>query len=216
MRCGACGASNPETARWCGQCLAPIVTPSPEPGEPDARPTAGDEPPARTPGASSEGFRRAGDTLEWACPACGEWTPIEVLECRVCATPLSARWLRAERPQPADTRFGEPWAVAFLLSVVVPGAGHIGLRRYGTGVGRAVLYAVWLAGGVGLLAAGGRQAAMAAAPLLAGALLLWGASLADLQALRAGRRELLAGRVLLWLVVAVIGLSVVGIFAAAV
>lgn len=138
---------------------------------------------------------------------------METLACAVCATPLSARWLRQDidGTTPVTDRFDEPWNVAFALSAVVPGAGHIGLRHYGSGLARAILFAVWLMGGFALVLAGG---ALAGAPLLLGAALLWAGSLADIAALRAGRREVLGRRSLLWVVVAVLILSILPAVAA--
>lgn len=226
MRCGACGAGNPDGAAWCGQCYATLPDDAASGDQAPQAPASTDEPAEGhgrgdgtlsrmlSEGELAEGFRRADGTVEWECPKCGTWSAVEDLRCRACDTPLSARWMAApERPTP-DPRFSEPWVVVFLLSAVVPGAGHIGLRRFGTGIARAVLYAVWVLGAGGLLVSGGRAAGFAAAPLAGGALLLWVVSLLDLQALRTGRRELLGGRTLLWVVVAVTGLSILGVFAA--
>lgn len=222
IRCEECGATNGETADWCGQCYAPLRSApvqapqrerAPEPPHPapagDGAPDAG-----RSREPSVEGFRSTGDTVEWECPACGEWTTMETLECGVCATPLSARWLREDPDDsmPVTGGFDEPWKLAFALSAVVPGAGHIGLRHYGPGLARALLFAVWLMGGFALALTGG---ALAGAPLLLGAAVLWAGSLADIAALRAGRREVLGGRSLLWVVVAVVLLSVLSAVAAA-
>lgn len=230
MRCPSCGAQNPDSASWCSQCYATLpgaggTTPAQQAGEAG---TGGGEPaPPAGAGADdatssrladdelADGFRRAGGTVEWECPKCWTWSAVEDLRCRACDTPLSARWMTAPDRPAVDPRFSEPWVVAFLLSAVVPGAGHIGLRRFGTGIARAVLYAVWLLGATGLLVSGGRAAGFAAAPLFGGALLLWAGSMYDLQALRTSRPELLAGRTLLWVVVAVTGLSISGVFAAA-
>lgn len=217
IRCDACGATNGETADWCGQCYAPLGTaagqaPAPEPASAEGVGAGGAA--VGQVGEPAEGFRRRGGTVEWECPACGEWSTMETLACRVCETPLSARWLRAEPDDtmPATGRLDEPWTLAFALSAVVPGAGHIGLRHYGSGLARAVLFAVWLMGGVALLIAGG---ALAGAPLLLGAGVLWAGSLLDVAALRAGRREVLGGRSLLWVVVAVVLLSILSVVTAA-
>lgn len=149
--------------------------------------------------------------MEWECPACGQWSAVEALACDACGTTIAARWVRQDADRAAvGERFSEPWAAALALTAVVPGAGHIGLRLYGTGLARAVLYAVWLVGGVALWRAGG---VLAGGPLLLGAFALWAGSLADVNALRTGRgRELLAGRSLLWLVVGILLASFLGGF----
>lgn len=225
IRCHACGATNTDTADWCGQCYASLVTAdesaappesatAPATAAPTASATAAEKEAAGSSPAMAEGFRRSGDTVEWQCPTCQEWNSVDALRCSACATPLSARWERrdADAATPLAVRFDEPWTAALALSAVIPGAGHIGLRRYGSGIARAVLFAVWLTGGVALLVSGG---VFAGAPLLLGTALLWAGSLADVAALRAGRREILGGRALLWLVVGVLGLSVLALFAAA-
>ncbi|HVL99082.1 MAG TPA: hypothetical protein VM324_07305 [Egibacteraceae bacterium] len=228
MRCPACGATNAESADWCSQCYAALVAPTapdvPEgavapPAVDAARQGDGGGHPAPTGKGdggghpAAEGFRRRGAIIEWECPACRRWTSVESLQCGACATPLSARWqLADDRPPGLERRFAEPWTAAFALSAVVPGAGHIGLGRYSSGFARAVLFAVWTAGGVVLWRTGG---GLAGGPMLAGAGLLWAGSLVDLRALKHRRRELLGGRTLLWLVVAVLALSILGLFTAA-
>lgn len=215
MRCAACGATNADSADWCTQCYAVLAPPVPPPERvTSAAPAA--EPSGEGDGAghpAAEGFRRRGATIEWQCPACQQWSSVESLQCTACATPLAARWrLPDERPAGLERRFDEPWTAALALSAVVPGAGHIGLGRFGSGLARAVLFAVWLVGGVALWRTGG---GLAGGPMLVGAALLWAGSIADLRALKAGRGELLGGRALLWLVVGVLGLSILGMFAVA-
>lgn len=216
MRCPECGATNPADAAWCGQCYADLTQPAapraPSPAVPaDASPAEPTEasPAESTAAPAAEGFRRRGETVEWSCPACGQWTAVDSLHCRVCATPLSARF-----EQPADP--GEqPWSAALVLTAVLPGTGHIAVAHYGQGLARLVLFVVWLAGALTLTRAGG-GAGWAAAPLYLGAGVLWAGSLADVAALRTGGRELLGGRTLLWLVVGVLGLSALGVLGAAV
>lgn len=146
--------------------------------------------------------------MEWACPSCGQWNSVESLHCLVCGTPLSARY---EATEDTDE---PPWTTALLLSVILPGAGHIAAGRIGSGIARAVLFAVWLGGGVLLSGGGSRSAVLVAAPLYLGAGALWLGSLVDLSALRSGGRELIDGRVLLWLVVTVLALSALAVMAA--
>lgn len=216
MRCADCGASNADSADWCGQCYAPFATaesvPSPAPAAPAPEGSAAPEP--GEPGEpTAEGFRRHDGTVEWQCPDCGEWSAVVSLRCAVCGQTIAARWERADPDRAAAAqRLSEPWTAALALTAVVPGAGHIGLGRYGPGFARAVLFAVWVAGGVALWRAGG---ALAGGPFLLGAGVLWAGSLADIAALRSGRRELLGGRSLLWLVVGTLALALLGVFAAA-
>lgn len=202
MRCPQCGASNPADAVWCGQCYADLARRPP----PAARDAPGPDP---APASAGEGFRRRGETVEWACPACGQWTSVDSLRCRVCATPLSARYEQVAEP------VEQPWTTALLLTAVLPGMGHVAVGRYGQGFARVMLFVVWLGGALALTRAGG-GAGWAAAPLYLGAGVLWAGSLADVAALRRGGRELLGGRTLLWLVVGVLGLSGLGVLGAAV
>lgn len=225
MICATCGASNADSADWCGQCYAtlapatptPPVTPPPPaaPASPGPDPaSAAPDPADREPGEpTAEGFRRRDDVVEWECPSCGQWSAVASLACAACGTTIAARWENAEAERAAaGRRLSEPWTAALALTAVVPGAGHIGLSRYSAGLARAVLYAVWLVGGVAMWRTGG---VLAGGPLLLGAALLWAGSLADVAALRAGRREVLGGRTLLWLVVGVLIALFIGVFASA-
>ena len=210
MRCPACGASNPETAGWCGQCLA-VFTPPAAGGSqpPTARPPAD---PHEVPGASGAsavqpaeradltgGFRTHEGRIEWPCLACGSFNPIDVFACAVCGTPM------ADRFAPDTPERQVNWSAALALSALAAGAGHLAAGRYGTGSARMFLYVLWLLGGVVVAADGGR-AWLAAAPLLLGATALWLGSLVDVTRLQRGQAELLGGRALLWLVVGVTGL----------
>lgn len=214
MRCTECGATNADSADWCSQCYAALGVPEAPGGAPQSAPVPGAAPAQEqgaAPGESSvEGFRRRDGYVEWQCPSCGLWTPVEALACSACGTTIAARWERVDADRAATgRRLSEPWTAALALTAVVPGAGHIGIGRYAAGIARAVLYAVWLAGGVALWRAGGF---LAGGPLLVGAGALWAGSLADVAALRAGRREVLGGRSLLWLVVGVLVLLLAGVF----
>ncbi len=239
MRCAACGASNPPEAGWCNQCLAPVrasVTPdeAPSPDHPDADTSGADDaaagpsagalrspeettratsgPAGATsgvdePGIRHEIFRRRDGEVEWACPRCGTYTHIEQPACAACGTDMTAHFESAE---PADDRQQpQQWTAALWLSAVAPGAGHLLINRVGTGLARVLLFVVWLGGGWAMLRADGPGGPVAA-PLLLGAAVIWAGSLADLVFLARGGRELLAGRVLLWLVVGVTGLALLG------
>src|SRR5687767_10169960 len=106
MRCPACGATNPEGAQWCGQCLhrfgqSPSVAgngaPPPGAATPAAPLPATSAPSAATPATAqpteaTEGFRRQGDTLEWACPSCEQFNSMDDVHCVVCGTAFSERF----------------------------------------------------------------------------------------------------------------------------
>lgn len=223
MQCPACGATNPETAAWCGQCYtrfdAPPAPPStngssapdevmPEPAAPPFEPPA-EAPvvPAAAPGdLTTEGFRRQGDELEWECPECGQFNAIELTSCAICGTSFLERF-RTETPEPPRN-----WPAALLLSVFAPGAGHVSVGRYGTGWARLVLFVAWVLGAVVLATSAGSGALIVATPLLLGALVLWALTLVDLYRLQQGESEILSGRAFLWLVVAVLLLMAVALF----
>lgn len=210
MQCTACGASNPPGADWCNQCFAPaggrVVAGQDPTGDtaPDSE-VDGRSGPA-PPGAGSDGaFRRRDGTVEWACPRCGTYTSVEEPVCQACGTPMTERFAGSEQPEHQP----QQWTTALWLSVVAPGAGHLLVNRIGGGIARVLLFLVWVAGGWTLLQADGPGGPVAA-PLLLGAAVIWAGSLADLVFLSRGGRELLGGRVLLWLVVGVTGLALLG------
>lgn len=196
MQCRACGATNPDSAAWCGQCLVRFDTPEPAatragPDTPAAPATAGT---ATQP--TSDAFRRVGDELQWACPQCNQFNGIDDPVCAVCGTPFVERFRAAEEPEPPRN-----WSQALAFSAVAPGAGHLAVGRYGSGWARLVLFVSWIIGALLMSSSGGARAGV---PLLLGAAVMWAGSLVDLQRLREGREELLVGRRLLWLVLGVL------------
>jgi len=230
MTCEACGATNPDTAQWCNQCLAPLggggadhdqtpvagetaVQAGPGPpaeSEPPSGPPAEAEPPSGPPAGvephagADEGT--AGGGRGWSCPVCGSVGATPDAPCATCGADLAVHYLRegeVEQPTP-------PWALALGLSALAPGAGHVLLRRYASAAARLLLFLVWALGGIAVLG-GGAGAALVAGPLLLGAAVLWLGSLGDVALASQGAgRELLSARVLLWLVVAVTGLTLLG------
>ena len=217
MRCPACGASNPEGAAWCGQCyrrfdepevaqeVAPkeIAPHSPEsdpaqPGTPDdaAAPAT----------AAGEGFRKDGDVIEWECPQCGNFNAIELQHCDVCGSSFLDRFRTEEPEEPRN------WNAALVMTMLLPGAGHLAVGRYGSGWARIVLFAGWLLGTLMLISAGGSQGVVMGTPLLLGALILWVMSMVDVYRLQQGDSEILVGRHLLWLVVGVLLMLAVALF----
>ena len=195
MQCPACGATNPERAAWCGQCLTRFDQAAPASAVAQ-RPAASTSPHEAVAPPSSEGFRRVGDELEWACPQCGQFNSIDDVACAVCGTAFVERFRAAEEPAPPRN-----WNQALAFSAVAPGAGHIAIGRYGSGWARLVLFLSWLVGALLMSGSGGARAGV---PLLLGAAVMWGGSLVDLRRLQEGREELLVGRRLLWLVLSVL------------
>ncbi|HVM21446.1 MAG TPA: hypothetical protein VM307_15920 [Egibacteraceae bacterium] len=211
MRCPHCGATNPESAAWCGQCYRRFDHPDVAPrlnGHGHDQPHDAAVGPARVGAATADsGFRREGDRVEWECPTCGHYSPMDLQHCERCQTSFLERF-RTEEPEPPRN-----WNQALLLTAVVPGAGHIAVDRYGTGIARAALFVSWILAAVLLGPAAGGRAAMVVGPLLLGALVLWAGSIVDVYRLSQGQRELLAGRPMLWLVAGVLLLMGVGLVA---
>jgi predicted amidophosphoribosyltransferase len=96
VNCPHCGARNTETAPWCTQCLSPLrETPTP-PASSASEPTA--DRPAPPPGTGSDAtstpgdraFRSVDGQVQWRCPTCDTWQPLEVATCGVCGQPLRA------------------------------------------------------------------------------------------------------------------------------
>ena len=161
-------------------------------------------PPADTP----TGFRREGDEVQWQCPQCDRFNSIDVQHCEVCGTAFLERFQQHEVEPPRN------WTAALLMTMVAPGAGHISVGRYGTGVARLVLYVGWVVGAMAVAGFAGGRGALVMTPLILGALVLWAGSMVDVYRLQRGESELLGGRSLLWLVVGTLVLMGLGLFAA--
>jgi hypothetical protein len=240
VRCPACGARNPDTAEWCSQCYATLTEPDPTPDPaPGTGPDPGPPPPdvsrsgavappgraaATTGGAAatgtggvvgaSERFRQTDEGIDWRCEVCDSWSPIERTTCATCGAPF-ARAVEAVGPEPSELVSEN---TALVASVVLPGLGHYLMARRGQGVARMAVFLTWFVGGLVLLASalGAGASILPAVPLLAGAVIVWLASVADALTLHRGRgRELLRPRVLLWLTVVVIGATMLSFAAAA-
>ena len=206
MRCPGCGATNPDTASWCGQCYKRFVE---EPAAPAAVPPPsanGDTPRPLAP--TTKGFRRRDDQIEWACPECEHFNAIELQTCEICGTSFAERF----REEPAEAA-PQNWPAALAMTAIAPGAGHLAIGRYGSGAARLLLFCSWMVGALLLLTSGGGRAVGVAMPLLLGALIMWAASLLDIYRLSRGEAEVLVGRKLLWLVAGVLLLLVLGLFA---
>ena len=224
MRCPQCGATNPDSAAWCGQCLqrfdqpaepVPAADLSPQPDADDGLgvldggdvvTTEATAPPAAA--DAPAGFRREGDDVQWQCPQCDRFNSIDSQHCEVCGTAFLERFQQPEVEPPRN------WNAALLMTLVAPGAGHISVGRYGTGVARLVLYLGWVVGAMAVAGIAGGRGALVVTPLILGAVVLWAGSLVDIYRLQHGQSEVLGGRSLLWLVVGTLILMGLGLFAA--
>lgn len=206
MRCPACGATNPDTAAWCGQCYHRFDAEPVDEKPTLPPPSANGDTPRPLERVPTEGFRRHGDEVQWQCPRCEHYNAIELQRCEVCATPFVERFRDDEPPAPRN------WTAALALTAFAPGAGHLSIGRYGSGTARLLLFVTWMLGAFLLLTSGGGQGLIVAMPLLLGSAVVWGVSLIDIYRLQHGDAELLVGRRVLWLVVGVLVLLVLGLF----
>ncbi|MFP5309361.1 MAG: zinc ribbon domain-containing protein [Actinomycetes bacterium] len=241
VRCPDCGAHNPESAPFCTQCFRSFAAPPPPPpppapaveldldvelvAGPDTDPTA---PPAAGTDAAPAGrqdaepellgdgrFRRGPEGLDWACGRCGTWTPMERTTCPGCGARFGSELVGDGEP---PLRTDVPPVAALVASALLPGAGHVLLGRPVAGIGRALLYVLWLVGGVLLLqgAAASEASLLPAMPLVAGAFVLLFGSVYDAHLLTSGStQQVLGSRTLLWLVVGVVGLTTIAFLGAA-
>lgn len=198
--CASCGARNPATAEWCSQCYAPTgASPVPDGSAvPEEAPVVGER---VVPDDATERFRVVDGDVQWCCPVCGAWTPVDERSCSVCATPLEdgSPTTRTADVSPSRVR---------RAGLLLPAGGQWVLGQRGVALARMLTVAAWLVGAAGILAAGGVSTAtlVPVAILVAGVGALWGLSLVDATDAAAGRsRELLGGRTFLWLVIAVLG-----------
>lgn len=227
MRCPACGARNPGSAQWCGQCFASLeqgpAASTPQPAAaPEQREATSSTPSPQAPGRPQAGegqvaslFRRTAEGIDWRCEVCDTWNPIERTTCSVCGAAFSRTVAAPEERRPL---VDVPPAVPVLATAVLPGAGHVLLGAVTSGVARLLLYAVWLLGGLLLLreAVGAEASTLPAVPLLAGAIVLALGSLMDVMQLQRGSAsEVLGPRALLWLTVGVLGLTMLSLVVSA-
>jgi hypothetical protein len=180
--------------------------------ERSAAPPSAAEPAPAAAGGAHRDVRDRGGVVEWRCRRCEAWSPLLSSTCVTCGGPREGF---GEDTPPDPARVPDV-SVLLAVSVVLPGVGHLLAGRSGTGVARLALWLLWL--GPGLPAVLGAQAAVAALPglvLLAGAAVLWAATLVDVQRLAGGDGpEVLTSRRLLWLVGAVVAGAVLAVFVA--
>jgi hypothetical protein len=167
-RCPACGGLVSADLEWCSQCFTrfddggPEAAPEEEatatategePADPES-PAEGRPAPDRASPEAGIGEGRAVRVVEegrvlWDCPVCGQENDLETSVCSRCGTTFGRLF---EEPQPPPRTSPERAAV---LSLLVPGAGHVAAGRVAEGVARAVIFAFTLGMVVAILAAGG-------------------------------------------------------------
>lgn len=195
-------ASDPDTSTASAR-LAPGVAGAAAPG-PSSSPSGG---------RTDRDIREIDGQVEWRCSTCTSWVALEE---PVCATCGAVRVGFGDPVTPAADGGDVADQVVLGASAVLPGAGHFLLGRVGSGVTRAALFLLWAVGGLWWIVStqDGRSPGIV---LLAGAVVLWAATLVDADAITKGQSsEPFGVRGLLWTVVGVTGLLMLMVaFAAA-
>lgn len=222
MRCPDCGARNVDGATWCTQCYHRFDAAPAAPAAPAGIVPAPDVPPPADPAGPRAGtnldaglstardVRDRDGVIEWRCSRCDGWAPLEAATCPSCGSERTGFGPVTRTHRPTT---GAPVLAA---SLALPGLGHLLAGRTGSGVARLGLTLLWLGGGLAILLGGTTGIArLPGLALLLGVAALWAGTVADARQLEAGRgRELLDGRALLWLVVAVTVGLIVALFIA--
>lgn len=142
MNCPKCGALNPEEAQWCGQCFARFGEKPPETEvvHPDARSDPATSPASQLRVLGKEGrLLEEGGRLFWKCSACERVNPMESDVCSACGSSLYRMFGEASpKTQPTER---DP-ASAALLSLL-PGIGHLWLGETAEGIVRICLTVWW-------------------------------------------------------------------------
>lgn len=140
----------------------------------------------------------------WPCPVCDGRNPLAADACLTCGTPF-ATLMRAEpeRPQIEPRR-------AVLRSLLFPGLGHRLVGRPVDGLARGVLFGICLGMTVlSVTAGGGSGAATGLLVLFAGTgVAVYVLSAMEAARLAAGGDAMVSSRLLLWVLVGVVFLSV--------
>ncbi|MEE8601017.1 DUF7577 domain-containing protein [Euzebya tangerina] len=219
MRCPSCGATNPDTATFCGQCYEVFATPEPDPAPPQLEsiapsmgsgvteigpPGVGEaaHPPART--ARAGRFVTSDGQTMWTCAVCDTQNSLEHFVCDVCGAKMDTEDA-GTTPTQAD------WAAAQRAEWMIPGLGHIRTGQEGMGYARLGVVALWAIGVVVLLVIGGGTGLIVSLPLLFGLVAVWGTGPGDVLATRSGREPRLDARRFMYVVIGVTaGLIVMG------
>lgn len=188
-------------------------------GDASARPGVSAAPSAEPPDAAEDGpatdrdIREVDGQVEWRCATCASWMPLEAAVCGTCG---AVRTGFGEPATPPPTAAPVASGTVLGTSAVAPGLGHLLAGRTGSGITRLLLWALWVGGGLWwvLSTQNGRGPGLV---LLLGAVILWGVTFIDADAIAKGRpTEPFGVRGLLWTVVGVTGLLMLVVaFAAA-
>lgn len=193
-RCPSCDALVSADAGWCGQCFASLAR---EPSVAETSIAAGDPP-------NLDEVLSAETQAGWPCGVCGARNPIDADSCQTCGTPFAALMREeTERPDVAPKD-------AMAWSLLFPGLGHRLVGRPTDGFARGVTFG--LAFGMALLVgvAGVRSGPALGVflVLLLTGLTVYVGSAFEAHRLASGGDLLVPSRVLMWVLVGVIFLSI--------
>lgn len=163
--------------------------------------------------------RVEGGIVQWRCVECSGWQPLAEDDCRTCGRSRRAFAQGRGRFPTADELVRPVGAMrrllAIIVSLVLPGGGHLIAGRVVSGLLRLVIVALWVGtAGLALGRAGWDVRAglpdlsspvpMVVPVLLVGVALVWFVGVVDTVIMTGRRRrEALGGRGLVWLVVVV-------------
>jgi hypothetical protein len=200
-RCASCGAVLYEGAEWCGMCFAPVrATPEPVP-EVASAPAAEQ----KTDAVGAVVTDTPAKEPMWPCPVCEGRNPIELDVCATCGTPFAAL-MRQERVRPDVDRRD-----AFRRSLVYPGLGHRLVGRELDGFARGVLFTMLLIATLMVAFSGVSSGAVKFLFLLYASATVGVYLMTAFEAARLadGGDLLVSSRILLWVTVAILLVSVV-------
>ncbi len=208
-RCRSCGALLYEGATWCGMCFAPVESETASTVEPERRPDAHLD---SSSGGDPESGERATAVADattkvpmWPCPVCGGRNAMDLDLCATCGTPFAAL-MREDRVRP-DV---EPGA-AFRRSLLYPGLGHRLVGRTLDGFARGVLFGMLLLATVVLGLSG------VSSGLVHSLFVVYASSTVGVYVITAleasrlaqGGELMVSSRILLWVAVSILLLSIV-------
>lgn len=204
-RCPRCGGLVAEDARWCGQCLARLDDAREDAPAPVA--------PASTPERSRPAAEPSGSVeveegrAVWTCPSCGSRNALDDDVCPRCGRSFASLFAEPDPPpRVAASR-------AAVLSLVVPGLGHVAAGRAAEGVARFVVFAYALGTALVVLLGKGVLASGPLVPLgwlaLAGAVVVYLSAAVDAARVAERREPALSNRALLYGAIGLMMLTVI-------
>jgi hypothetical protein len=163
-RCATCGGLVSADLEWCSQCFtrfdaAGPATAGPATAEEEqateeaalraASPPVAGRPANATPGTGQRAVRVVEEgRILWDCPVCGQENDLDTGVCSRCGTTFGRLFEEPEAPPRISPQR------AAMLSLLVPGAGHVAGGHVADGLARGVIFAFALGMVVAILAAG--------------------------------------------------------------